>query len=199
MSTEPPKTFAEAASKPTPISKIDIRGATTREQARRIAAEQDAIEDSDKQGHDARMREKEKDFFKGKIDKMDGHVFQLAEESRKGNQFSQTLEALQNYTTIEFEHAKDLAPLFKTPAQDIFLPEPDDFPPMSSDGVTRVNWDNQKYITWKHDCERYDARKDRLHTNLNKLFTVILLQCSHSVKSKVEVVLNHTTQHLSQI
>ena len=147
MSGELSKTFAEAVNNPAPTATPKIGATTTREQTRRIVAEQDAIEDSNRQSYDTRKKDKEKDLFKGKIEKMDGHVFQLAEESRKGNQFSQTLEALQHYATIEFEYAKDLAPLFETPSKDVILAEPEDFPPMSSDGVTRVTRDNRKYIT----------------------------------------------------
>jgi hypothetical protein len=90
-------------------------GTMTRDQHRRntAAVDQDAaIEDSEKV---TTTKKKEKESFRGKIEKMDGHVFQLPEEGRKGNQFTQTLEALENYATIEYEHAKDLGPLFESP------------------------------------------------------------------------------------
>ena len=45
-----------------------------------------------------------------------GNVFQLAKEARKGNQFTQTLEALKDYVAIELDHAKDLAPFLETPS-----------------------------------------------------------------------------------
>jgi hypothetical protein len=84
----------------TPAATIpgSIGGTVTREQQRRNTAEQDAIED----GESRRINEskkKEREPFKGKVDKLDGHVFQLAKESRKGNQYTQTLEALEGSIT----------------------------------------------------------------------------------------------------
>ena len=87
-------------------------------------------------------REKEKEIFKGKVDKMGGNVFQLAEEGRKGNQFSQTLEALRDYVAIEMDYAKDLAPLLESPSRAATLTEPADQPPMSADKVNRVTRDH---------------------------------------------------------
>ena len=48
---------------------------------------------------------------------MGGNVFQLTEEGRKGNQFTQTLEALKDYVAIELDHAKDLAPFLRARAK----------------------------------------------------------------------------------
>jgi hypothetical protein len=173
----PQPSYAAAASNTT--------GSTiTREQHRKNTAEQDAIEDSDKSANDHKKKEKEN--FKGKIDKMDGNVFQLAEESRKGNQFTQTMEALQSYVTIELDNSKDLAPLFETPSAKPAIIEPSDHPPMSIDGINRVTRDHRKYIAWKFECESYNTRIVALEVNSRKLFTVILLQCSQSVKAKVE-------------
>jgi hypothetical protein len=161
-------------------------GTMTRDQHRRntAAAEQDAaIEDSEKS---TMTKKKEKEAFRGKIEKMDGNVFQLPEEGRKGNQFTQTLEALENYATIEYEHAKDLGPLFESPSREATLDEPPDLPPMSSDGTTRVTRDHRKYIVWKFECENHNTRTITLASNQHKLFTVTLLQCSQSVKNKLE-------------
>jgi Reverse transcriptase (RNA-dependent DNA polymerase) len=172
---------------PTPAASTPV----TREQQRRNTAEQDAIDDSDKTQNE--HKKKEKDAFKGKVEKMDGNVFQLAEEGRKGNQFTQTLEALQDYAAIELEHAKDLSPLFGTPCCNATIPQPSDQPPMSADGVNRVTRDHRLYIAWKFECENHNSRKVALATNQHKLFTVILLQCSQSVKSKVESTTGYET------
>jgi hypothetical protein len=160
-------------------------GTTTRDQHRRNTAEQEAIEDSEKVTYEHKKKEN-KETFKGKIEKMDGNVFQLPEEGRKGNQFTLTLEALENYATIEYEHAKDLRPLFESPCCKAKLKEPPDLPPMSSDGVLRVTRDHRKYIKWKFECESFNTRTTTLASNQHKLFTVTLLQCSQSVKNKLE-------------
>jgi hypothetical protein len=178
---------------PTSVPPVPAGGTTTRDQQRRSNAEHEAIEDSDKTGHEYKKKEKEKDVFKGKIDKMDGNVFQLPEEGRKGNQFTLTLEALENYTTIEYDHAKDLGSLFESPCRAVKLKQPPDMPPMSSDGVNRVTRDHRKYIVWKFDCENFNTRTLALETNLHKLFTVTILQCSQSVKNKLESTSGYET------
>ena len=57
---------------------------------------------------------------------------------------------------------------------------------MSTDGVNRVTRDHRLYIAWKFDCENYNSGAVALEANRLKLFTVILLQCSQSVKMKLE-------------
>ena len=117
---------------------------------------------------------------------MGGNVFQLAEEGRKGNQFTQTLEALRDYVAIEMDHAKDLAPLLESPSRAATLTAPEDQPPMSANGVSRVTRDHRLYIAWRFECENYNSRAEALEANQLKLFTVIMLQCSQSVRTKLE-------------
>ena len=91
-------------------------GAMTREQRRRATKEGNAIKDSKRNSGDGsrkKGKDKEKEVSKGKVEKMGINVFQLAEEARKGNQFTQTLEALKDYVAIELDHAKDLAPFLE--------------------------------------------------------------------------------------
>ena len=164
-------------------------GATTREQQRRATKEANAVEDSKRNSGDGarkKGKEKEKEIFKGKVDKMGGNVFQLAEEGRKGNQFTQTLEALRDYVAIKMDHAKDLAPLLESPSRAATLTAPADQPPMSANGVSRVTRDHRLYIAWRFECENYNSRAEALEANQLKLFTVIILQCSQSVRTKLE-------------
>ena len=180
-------TEQQAQQPPDQDSNPPATGATTREQRRRATEEANAVEDSERNsGGGPRKKEKEKETFKGKIDKMGGNVFQLTEEGRKGNQFTQTLEALKDYVAIELEHAKDLAPLLESPSRAATLTEPDDQPPMSADRANHVTRDHRLYIAWKFECKNYNSRAVALEANQLKLFTVILLQCSQSVKTKLE-------------
>jgi hypothetical protein len=126
--------------------------------------------------------------FKGLETKMHGNVFQLAEEGRKGNQFSLTMQALENYVSIEMEQDPDLSPLFETPPSEVTIPEPEDLPPMLSDMSGRVPIQHRLYIAWKFECENYNTRAQMLRYNLSKLFTVIISQCSPPVKTKIESV-----------
>ena len=164
-------------------SAADAAARVTRENSRRATEEANAADDSESR---KKGKEKEKEVFKGKVEKMGGNVFQLAEEARKSNQFSQTMDALRDYVRIELDHALDLAPLFATPCQQPDIPEPDEQPPMSADGVNRVTRDNRGYIRWKAECDSYFVRIDALAANSLKLYTVIILQCSQSVKMKLE-------------
>ena len=133
--------MTETPDVPIPITPTATSGTTTREQHRRNTAEQDAIEDSEKNSYEPKQKDKEP--FKGTIDKMDGHVFQLPEESRRANQFTLTIEALQNYAKLVYEYPKDLGPLFETPCREAIIPLPSDHPPFGADGVTRVNCDHR--------------------------------------------------------
>ena len=173
-------------------------GTTTREQQRRNNAELDAIDDCEKAKNSQNQNQKRtNDIFKGKVDKMDGNVFQLAEENRKGNQLTQSMEAKQSYATIKLEHAKDLAPLFQVPVRAAKIPVPADQPPMSADNVNCVTRDHRSYIAWKFDCENCNTRTVALQLNLNKLFPVIILHCSQSVKSKLESSVGYETAKLN--
>ena len=191
MSDEANPTPPKAAGPPAPTTVV---GATTTRDQHRRNAEQDAIDDSDR---NTGTKKTEKDNFIGKVEKMDGNVFQLAEEGRKGNQFTQTLEALQSYASIELDHAKDLSPLFESPCKAATIAAPDDLPPMSSDEKTRVTRDHRLYIAWKFECENYNSRIVALEANQLKLFTVIILQCSQSVKNKLEGTTGYETAKLS--
>ena len=46
--------------------------------------------------------------------------------------------------------------------------------------------DNRLYIAWRFECENYNSRAEALEANQLKLFTVIMLQCSQSVRTKLE-------------
>ena len=120
-------------------------GVMTREQQRCATEETNAIKDSETNSADGprkKGKEKDKETFKGKVEKMGGNVFQLAEEGRKGNQFTQTLEALKSYVAIELDHAKDLAPLLESPSRAATLTEPSNQPPMMANGVNQVTRDH---------------------------------------------------------
>jgi hypothetical protein len=70
---------------------------------------------------------------------MSGHVFQLAAEGRKANQFSETIKAFRDYANVELDNPQDLAPWFDDPCAHVVLVEPPDKPPLGADGVTMVS------------------------------------------------------------
>ena len=105
-------------------------------------------------------------------------------------------KALQDYASIELDHAKDLAPLFATPCAAATIATPPDQPPLGTDGI-RVTRDHRLYNAWKYECDNYNERNATLETNLLKLFTVVLLQCSPGVKLKLESTAGYAAAKLS--
>lgn len=120
------------------------------------------------------------DTFKSKIEKMGGHVFQLTKESKKGNQFTKTMEALHDYVNIKLDHPKDLSGFFEEQCSDVVLTPPQDEPPKS------VSVHSRQFLEWKFACTTYNERLFALNNNKLKIFTVALAQCSPSVKTKIE-------------
>jgi hypothetical protein len=170
-----------------------VSSITTRSQKSKAATAADAGASNNTQSNDDtekpqndNQRKKEREPFKGKSEKMAGNVFQLAAEGRKANQYTLTIQALQNLANVEMENAKDLAPFFEDPCRDAKIDEPDDEPPMGKDKKTRVSRDHRLYIQWKDQCEQYNQRKRDLDNNKVKIFTITLQQCSQSVTNKIE-------------
>jgi hypothetical protein len=161
-------------------------GTTTRGQRRRDNEDSLDAEESDRNPHDQSKKKKDKELFKGTTEKMYGNVFQLATENRKGNQFTRTMLALKDYVASEYDYPLDLGPLFRDPCEEADIDEPADEAPMSNDGVNRVGRDHRLFIVWKDECMQYTARVQALETNKHRLFSVILAQCSQSVKMKLE-------------
>jgi len=137
----------------------------------------------------------EKSKFKGTIEGMNGHVFQLFEESKKANQFSNTLLALETYSNIELERPHDMASFFKNPMADPVFVHPDLEPP--SVGSGKANRDSYGYIQWKLHCEEHVKRMDQLHVNKTKLFSVITSQCSTGMKPLIEATLSEINRCIS--
>jgi hypothetical protein len=112
---------------------------------------------------------------------MEGNVFQFPEEDRKGNQFNLTMEALQSYIAIELDHVKDLDSLFLTPSIAAILAEPSKLPPLSSNGKSVLSA-NLAHTLHGNTIVTFSMSA----TTPSQLIYVILLQCSTSVKTKLE-------------
>jgi hypothetical protein len=168
-----------------------VSSITTRSQKQKAAAavaEANAADDAEvKLAADSNNpRKKEREPFKGKSEKMAGNVFQLTGEGRKANQYTLTIQALRDLANVEMDNAKDLAPFFEDPCREAIIDEPDDEPPMSSNGQDRVGRDHRLYIQWKDECEQYNQRTRDLSNNKVKIFTIALQQCSQGVTNKIE-------------
>jgi hypothetical protein len=167
-------------------------GVTTRQQTKKLTDQQDAINDAEANDNN-RKHHKPKAVFKGDVEKLNGKVFQLAEEGAKRNQFNETMNAIKRHMYLEYENVEDLAPLFQTPCADTKIDPPDDEPPFSADGKTRVNRDHRLYYDWREKCTEYRTRTTALQGNKTKLFNIILSQCSQSVTMKLEATKGYET------
>jgi hypothetical protein len=167
-------------------------GAVTRSCTRNAADAAADADNTDESHHGSRRggRDREREPFKGNILKMNGHVFQLHEESRKVNQYTLTVEALSSYAIVEFpSFGEDLAPLFATPIAEPTITELPDLPPLDpTDATKHVPKESRLHYSWAASCEVYDQRIQALATNKTKLCTIILAQCSDSVKPKLEAI-----------
>ena len=189
---------------PTTQGSAKPAGVTTRsqqqqqQQQRRATEDAPAVDDSEANSDDGqhqrgrgkgRDKEKQNETFTGGITNMGGHVFQLSEEGRKANQFTKTMETLRDYTVTYYEHAADLVSLFEIPSRGVVIPEPEDEPPLLDPGDAksgRAGPSHRGFVSWKRECTAYDLRNEVLNANLLKLFTVVLLQSSPSVRAKLE-------------
>jgi hypothetical protein len=62
---------------------------------------------------------------------MHGHVFQLAAEAHKPDQYTKTMDALAKYVAVEMTpHGKDLVSLFANPPTEPVLVPPTNLPPI---------------------------------------------------------------------
>jgi hypothetical protein len=190
--------MAESNSTPAKSAPLDATppAMNTRGQQQRSTSSTDNVKDNsdtDQESQsDTNNKKKDKDkntttVFKGNNAKLNGNVFQLAEEGRKANQFSLTLKALSDYAYIEFDHPKDIASLFKETCEKPTIEEPPDEPPANpTNAAKRVGQNHRLYIKWKYECDEYYVRETDLETNMGKLFTIILQQSSQAVKMKLE-------------
>lgn len=145
------------------------------------------VEDTVLRPNRAHRKMTKKPTFRGKIDQMHGHVFQLPEESRKANQYKQTMEALRDYVILEFKDILDLMPFFEDPCQEPVIPvPPDEAPKFTECGKPVVPYEHRLFIFWASDCKRYHDHVRNLKNSKAKLFTVIMLQCSQRVKIELE-------------
>jgi hypothetical protein len=103
---------------------------------------------------------KAREPFKGKSDKVSGHVFQLSAEGRKANQFSETMKAFRDYANVELDNPQDLAAWFEEPCSHVVLVEP----PLGADGATTVTAHHRKYPTLSPSVATSTQRHSSTHT-----------------------------------
>ena len=114
--------------------------------------------------------------FRGNTKGMNGHVFQVFNERENKQQFTKTVEMLQEYAIKELDYASDLYPMFNNISQ----PELEDPPeePKDKNNATRVR-------IWERKIDKYVEREIELEENLKKIFVIIWGQCSDAMRAKI--------------
>ena len=151
----------------------------------RSRTEEQQERDAERESQETNRKDKDKKpYFKGGVTEMDGHVFQLHDESKKASQFSQTVEKLKSYARINLDNATDLDAFFERKMKEPDIKKPGATAPLDTE--MKVNVHSLEYITWKDEATEWAARTRNLQTNKSKLVTVSLEQCSKAVKAKLE-------------
>ena len=119
--------------------------------------------------------------FKGTTEEMDGHTFQLFEESNKSTQFDRTLEALAEYISKNLKNPGDISPLVKT----LGLPKLADPVELPASATT------MEAKLWEQDLGEYSKRKRVLKDNYETVYRVIWGQCSEPLRAKVKSEKGH--------
>ena len=109
---------------------------------------------------------------------MNGHVFQCYGEATKNNQFTQTMEELDNnYVGLHFKHHPSNIKKMMKLMQDTEIPEPTDNEDWASKTAVRI-WD-QEVIMY---CKQVGTYK----TNKCALYSVVWGQCSEAMHAKIK-------------
>ena len=115
--------------------------------------------------------------FKGGIDDMNGHVFQVHSEAPKSTQFNRTCEELLTYVAIKFTNGNDniqhLIANFKDPT----FTEPPEPPASASRGKMKM---------WEHRLKTLADKEDRYEMNKKALYRIIWSQCSTTMQTRLK-------------
>ena len=92
---------------------------------------------------------------------MNGHVFQCYGEATKKNQFTQTMEELDNYVGLHFKHHPSNIKKMMKLMQDTEIPEPTDNEDWASKTAVRI-WDQEVIMYCKHATFTKMIRENQL-------------------------------------
>jgi hypothetical protein len=116
---------------------------------------------------------------------MNGHVFQCHSETSDAKQFSVSLEKLQHYVFKHFKNPTDIGGIFKElkipevprPTKPVF--------PLNKDDPMEASDHEINLSIFAEDVKDYVKRRNTLHENVKKLYSVIWGQCSMPMRAKL--------------
>ena len=122
--------------------------------------------------------------FKGSIEGMNGHVFEMFAEGASTVQFTRTCEQLEGYVLRNYKYATDLQSVIRNMEQCVIDVPEDPIAEKDDQGNTNPISESMKYI-WHSELKDHVTRVRMLRENSTSLFSVIWSQCSKPMQSKV--------------
>ena len=122
-------------------------------------------------------------LFKGESPKLNGHMFQCANETTDKKQFARTKEELIRWTQTDFEpnESDDIRTMLRTMREVQFVE-----PTEPADNATRTD-----VRIWDIEVSDYLIRKKRYKGQKSCLFATIWEQCSPAMQANLQASTNH--------
>ena len=138
-----------------------------------------------KKTHEKSRDRRAKSKFKGSIDGMNGHVFEMFAEGATTVQFTRTCEQLEGYVLRNYKYGTDLQSVIRNMEPCVINVPQDPIPEKDDQGKDKPITESVKYI-WHSELKDHVTRVRMLRENSASLFSVIWSQCSKPMQSKVK-------------
>ena len=113
--------------------------------------------------------------FKGSIEGMNGHVFEMFAEGASTVQFTRTCEQLEGYVLRNYKYGTDLQSVVRNMEQCVINVPQDPIPEKDKQGKDKPITESVKYI-WHSELKDHVTRVRMLRENSASLFSVIWSQ-----------------------
>jgi Reverse transcriptase (RNA-dependent DNA polymerase) len=120
-----------------------------------------------------------KDKFKGKCDKLEGHVFD-ANKYNQADEYIRTVKEIGEYVGTTYDMGADVRQAIEG--------NDDNRKVIFNKPVKPISIDATDELIWKKEVDFYVRRKATLESNLRKLFTLVWGQCTDVMREKLEAL-----------
>jgi hypothetical protein len=131
-----------------------------------------------KQGPQSKHQSNKLSAFKGEITELNGHVYEVHNETAKANQFQKTTEAIASYVNRTMKCGNDMMNMIDNMADVDF----DALKPK----LTSASGDRVDELILQQEVNEYVKRKRTYYENRDKLYTIIWGQCSEALQAKLK-------------
>lgn len=153
-----------------------------------------------------------KSDFKGGETKMNGHVFQLHDESNTPGQFTRTKQELSRFVQEKYPHGHDIVHLITMQEEcDINANMPEDLKPtkvkitdaqgdpiLDANGEQKIEEQEPSQVEkelWKEDVKAFGEQRRAYGKNKKSLWALIIGQCSPRLISHLESIQEYKTKY----